>query len=272
MKKIFLLAATATVLFSCKKDDVKNNFFKGTEVQLYQGKTRTWVKLDDAGAPKQIGITIDAAALSSLPIGHDSTHGEHAEENTFVLPLHPKAKATTPFDHVELDWNPEGHPPMNIYGLPHFDMHFYMVPDAEVKAVVLGAKMDNMPGTDYLPAHYISPVPGVPQMGRHWLDATSPELDPVHPKTFTQTFIYGSYDGKVTFYEPMITLDFLKVTSDFQRAIPQPAKFAKRAITPRRCTLPNRTAIPILCWKILSITRLPKLFQKPMPQPGMGFS
>ncbi len=48
---------------------------------------------------------------------------------------------------------------------------------------------------------------GVPQMGAHWVDVTSPELN---GSTFAQTFIYGSYDGQVNFYEPMITLDFLK--------------------------------------------------------------
>jgi hypothetical protein len=58
-------------------------------------------------------------------------------------------------------------------------------------------------------------------MGVHWLDFTSPELSGAQ---FTQTFIYGSYDGKVTFYEPMITEAFILANSGFVRTIPQPAK------------------------------------------------
>lgn len=58
-------------------------------------------------------------------------------------------------------------------------------------------------------------------MGSHWIDVTSGELN---GKPFTETFIFGSYDGKVTFYEPMITLDFLKNNSNYVREIPQPAK------------------------------------------------
>lgn len=44
---------------------------------------------------------------------------------------------------------------------------------------------------------------------------------------FTQTFIFGSYYGKVAFMEPMITWDFLKNSTTFTRAIHQPAKFQK---------------------------------------------
>ncbi|MDQ3101777.1 MAG: hypothetical protein M3R08_10355 [Bacteroidota bacterium] len=50
------------------------------------------------------------------------------------------------------------------------------------------------------------PVGGVPQMGVHWLSMLAPELN---GQPFTSTMILGTYDGKVTFYEPMFTLDWL---------------------------------------------------------------
>ena len=68
-------------------------------------------------------------------------------------------------------------------------------------------------------------------MGAHWIDVTSPEISGA---PFTQTFIYGSFDGRVTFYEPMITLDFLKNNSNFERAIPQPAKVQKSGWYPTK--------------------------------------
>ncbi|MGH7674095.1 MAG: hypothetical protein ACREMV_02390, partial [Gemmatimonadales bacterium] len=33
-------------------------------------------------------------------------------------------------------------------------------------------------------------------------------------KPFTRTWIYGSYDGRVTFYEEMVALDYLKSKPD----------------------------------------------------------
>jgi hypothetical protein len=45
--------------------------------------------------------------------------------------------------------------------------------------------------------------------GNHLLDSSAPELgDP--PAPFTQTFIYGSFDGHIIFYEPMISLAYLQ--------------------------------------------------------------
>jgi hypothetical protein len=72
---------------------------------------------------------------------------------------------------------------------------------------------------------------GIPKMGKHWIDVTSPELS---GEKFSQTFIFGSYDSKVIFYEPMITLDFLKKTSKFERPIPVPAKFQKSGYYPTK--------------------------------------
>ena len=96
----------------------------------------------------------------------------------------------------------------------------------------------NLPDAAYFPATYIGPGAGVPMMGHHFIDATSPELTGQAP--FTQTFIYGSYDSKVVFYEPMITLDFLKTNSNFERAIPQPSKFKTAGYYPTKMKVIKR--------------------------------
>jgi hypothetical protein len=76
-----------------------------------------------------------------------------------------------------------------------------------------------------------------PQMGLHWIDITAPELDPVNPKVFTETFVYGSFDGKVNYLEPMVTLDFIRHTSYYSRAIPRPAKVQITGYYPTTMTL-----------------------------------
>ena len=68
-------------------------------------------------------------------------------------------------------------------------------------------------------------VPGrtVPMMGRHWSDPTSPEYTP--GTAFTHTLIYGTYDGHVTFVEPMFTKAILVPSVSVERDIKQPAAY-----------------------------------------------
>jgi hypothetical protein len=234
MKKIFLLLAISAALFSCKKDDEKKDgTYKGATVQVHDGKAWTWAKIDKNGVPEQLAITLEDKVLNSVPTTAEGGGGHNTHGNNLVLPLHPKAVDATPYKHVGLDWNPVGHEPEHVYTIPHFDLHFYMISEAERMAATDMAKINTQPAAAYIPANHVSGAP-VPTMGLHWLDVTSPELNPNSGVTFTQTFIYGSYNGKVIFQEPMITLDFLKKTNNFQRSIPQPQKFQQSGYYPTK--------------------------------------
>lgn len=229
MKRIMVaVMAIAALAVSCKKDQTKG-IYKGPEVQVHNGKAWTWVQLKDDGTPERLAITINDAAMNSVPAGNDGDGGHNMEENSYVLTFHPKA-ANTPFKHIWLNWNPSGHEPPGIYDLPHFDIHYYMITNAEREAMD-NARLDILPAAPYFPPTYISPGPGVPQMGNHWLDMTSPELN---GQTFTETFIMGSYDSKVIFYEPMITKAFMKNSANFERNIPQPAKYQATGYYPTK--------------------------------------
>jgi hypothetical protein len=227
MKKIFLLLAVSSILLSCEKENDKDRNSTSAKVSVYQGKAWSSTTVNPNGVPKELALVLDNQVLNSAPIGGE--HHDHAE-HTFIIPLPESALATTPYKFIMLNWNPSGHEPDDIYTIPHFDIHYYMVPPDEVMTYVDMDKMNNHPATDYIPANHIS-AGGVPMMGNHWVDVTSPELN---GGSFTQTFIYGSYDSKIIFYEPMITLDFLKNTSNFERSIPQPAKFQKSGYYPTK--------------------------------------
>lgn len=240
MKKVFLLAALAgTVLSlqSCDKNDDNHpgGVYKGPEVAYHEGKAFTWVQLSKTGAPEKLAIAIDEDVMENVPVEAGSLEGGHDHSNSISLQLHPKALAATPFRHVVLDWNPAGHEPDDVYTIPHFDFHFYMMEEAARLAIppfeVNPDGFNNAPDAAYFPLNYVSPPNGVPQMGRHWFDVTSPELN---GETFTQTFILGSYNGKVNFYEPMITRQFLLDNANFQRDIPQPAKFMESGYYPTK--------------------------------------
>jgi hypothetical protein len=247
MKRVFLLLSAAILAFaSCdKKDDQgKDGIYKGPVTKFHNGKAWTWVQLDSQNKPQRIAISIDDAAMNSLPaatgdMGHDM--GNMA--NHLVLKFHEKASAT-PFLHALLDWNPAGHEPENVYTLPHFDFHFYTTPDAE-RAAIPPYEVDstgflNFPAPAYLPANYLPTPGGVPQMGAHWVDVTSPELN---GQPFSQTFLMGTFNGKVNFYEPMITKAFLDANPNFEREVGAPAKFQQSGYYPAKMRIVKKDGV-----------------------------
>src|SRR5690606_12016793 len=141
---------------------------------------QAWVTEDRNGEPTSVGLTISAEALNNLP-----------DDMTGVVMELPGNRGTGIYTFVMLDWNPQWHEPPEIYGLPHFDVHFYIIPEEERLAMTPDkvAEFGNLPALQYAPPGYF-PAPGfVPFMGVHWLDGTSPELGGA---TFTKTFIWGS--------------------------------------------------------------------------------
>jgi hypothetical protein len=238
MKKVSLILLVVTFIINgCTKKNDQSGVFQSDKLNFYNGKAWNWVQLDADGNTMQVAIVIDDAALNSLPVGGNNN------------PLDASIKfdsrsSNNPFTHAFINWNPNGHDPVFIYGKPHFDFHFYMTSEADRMAIPVysadSVKFKTAPSTTYLPANYINPGGGVPMMGAHWIDATSPELNGA---PFTQTFIYGTYNGKVTFYEPMITLEFVKATTTFERPIPQPAKYQTSGYYPTKMRLSRHDGI-----------------------------
>jgi hypothetical protein len=245
MKKVMLFAAVSLLtMASCKKDndEKKEKVFKGAVQTFQHGKAWTWYEVDNNGKPVRLAIAVDDEAMASLDRSAPGDHGGgHSHNNSLSLKLHPKA-GDTPFDHILVDWNPQGHPPAPIYDKAHFDFHFYTSTEQERMAIPVyeqdSIKFKNFPAAGYMPQNYV-PIPGgVPQMGTHWVDVTSGELN---GQPFGQTFLYGSYNGKVTFYEPMITEAFLKNNASFERTIPQPAKYAKAGWYPAKMRIEKKS-------------------------------
>ena len=183
----------------------------GQPVKVGNGMARTYVVLDAKNGQQatEIGVALDEGALEGLPMD-DAMH---------MYDLRLPAQSPAPYQFVQLDWNPHGHPPMGVYTEPHFDFHFYVVTPAERNAIVpsdpaFAAKANRLPPADYMAPFYVPLVPpggqpadaAVPMMGVHWIDVRSPEFN---GGQFARTFIYGTWDGQVTFYEPMVTRAYL---------------------------------------------------------------
>ena len=189
---------------------------EGAKVRVGTGSAYTWLLDDGFGNPLAIGINMTEAAFAGLP----------AEDAEYLLPL-PRQAQTTAFKHVVLNWNVHGHIPPGIYDVPHFDFHFYIITPAQ-RALITAtgddlARATIMPAPAAIPTGYIGPEGTTePRMGWHWIDPTSPEF---HGLPFTQTFIYGFYNGQMAFIEPMVTSAFLATHPFVSRAIALPGAY-----------------------------------------------
>ncbi len=235
------LAAVLTVgVVGCSEETnepSKAGTFYGTTAVVGKGTARTYTILDDAGKPIEIGVALSDSATAGLSF--DSA--DAFNPGNFVKLSMPGALTNSPIDHVSLDWNPAGHPPMGTYTLPHWDVHFYLISEAEQNAILpsdpeFATKGAKLPEGDFLPPKYIFP-PGsetVPQMGSHLIDPTSHEHS---GHVFDKTFIYGFYNGKVIFIEPMITWDYILSKPNSTTDIPVPAKYQKAGYYPTKYTV-----------------------------------
>jgi hypothetical protein len=177
--------------------DLSGTFF-GTATTMAGGSGRAYVTLDAAGHPTELGLALSEAAFTGLP----------ATPAEFVFAL-PNEATETVFEHAVINWEPNGHGP-TPYLVPHFDFHFYMITPEQREAITaadpqFATKLALKPVEQLIPSGYTAGT-GAARMGLHWRDPSSPELN---GQPFTATFIYGSYDGRITFAEPMIAKSLL---------------------------------------------------------------
>jgi hypothetical protein len=207
-----------------------------------KGSANAYVTMTNKGVPIALGVSFNKGALDGLPTDMNPTNrcfnGKCLGDYDYDFALQGEAaKAVSPFAWIMLNWNPHGHgqPAPPPWAEPHFDIHFYIADRATIRALKTGTcgemidcedfkrATKPVPGA-YTHGDYISVDAAVPAMGNHLIDTKSPELQPGGPK-FTATFIFGALDGHVAFYEPMITLAYLRSNPNKCETIKQPAAF-----------------------------------------------
>jgi hypothetical protein len=215
-----------------------NGRILGWRSGLGNGTVSSYAEMDAKGMPTAIGIVFSASALDGLPAsGSDQHHcfdrnkdgvvdlaTECYADYEFVVPLPDVVSrhSEIPFKWVFLNWNHHGHSPPGVWDLPHFDIHFVIEPIALLLGIESGPCSPSLDGYVRCDQHEraLKPVPPnymhpdfragrtvVPAMGLHWYDPTTPEFRKL--QVFTLSWLYGAYDGKVTFYEDMVTRAFL---------------------------------------------------------------
>lgn len=244
--KLIMLLLVVTFMTGCEKtSDVSPNTIDDDEIEGGIGKTfifygpaksigsgvvRTWVEMTKERKPVAIGINFSAkaATLKNLPL-----------EQTMYHLQFPKQANLAPFEGVMFDWNPKGHIPDPLYGIPHFDFHFYMIPKMEHMAIPEepGHPHSEAFAKNYMPENYISYNYAIAGMGNHWVPASAPEIN---GGSFIKTLILGAYQNKQIFIEPMITLEYLqslKPNETVTESISQFPKVQKSGYYPMNYTI-----------------------------------
>lgn len=244
----------------------------GDPVSLGDGEARSYVIAAGSGRPLSVGVFLTEDALSGLPSLEDL--GAPGQELHLPLPenLTEEVEENLVFEFVGLDWNPDGHDPLPVYGRPHFDFHFYFADEELVETMPLGVAAYDIP-EDQMPEDYVTntafgaPRVIVPAMGEHFADPTSSEF--TSEEGFTHTHIWGAYDpaidpatpdgtqevtlelpgvgqitedvgvyqgdgtGELIFVEPMITKAFFEgLRGAVRTAIKMPERFAEAGYYP----------------------------------------
>jgi len=238
--------ATAATLFSAPQ-------------ALGNGSVRSYTVTADDGKLTAVGVSFKASALEGLPLEPNNTsrcfdldkdgkindHGECEGDYELRLPFPAEVagRDDDPFLWAGVNWNPHGHPPLP-WSVPHFDFHFYMVPTAAIDAIRVGpceffincddreTALKPVDPALVNPDH-INVEATVSMMGNHLIDSKTPELAPGgDAPPFTHTWIFGAYDGAITFYEPMITLAYFQEEPNACAPIKQPQAWAKGGYYP----------------------------------------
>jgi hypothetical protein len=194
----------------------------------------SYAEFDAVGTPQAIGLVFSSNFFAELPTEISDLHqcfdrdgngtvdrpAECSQWHEWAIPLPSDvaSRSDIPFKWSLLNYNPVGHIPPGVYDVPHFDIHFYIESIENVFALEPGPcgpefiRCDQFEiGRKPVPPNYVAPdyqdVEAVaPAMGNHLIDVTSSEF---HGEPFTRTWIYGVYDGRVTYYEEMVTRAFL---------------------------------------------------------------
>lgn len=230
----------------------------GVAAQLGAGSVSTYADIDGTGAPTAVGLAFSAAAVAEPPEAASDRHqcfdtgGDGAlgpddclftHERVIPLPDRIARREDMPFKWVLLNWNPGGHIPPGVYDVPHFDVHFVIEPIENVFAIKPGpcgperVRCDQFElGRRPVPANYVHPdfkdvEAVVPSMGNHLIDLSGAEFK---GERFTRSWIFGAYEGRITFYEEMVAQEYLLSRPDGCSDIKSPPAVAQSGYYPTR--------------------------------------
>lgn len=203
----------------------------GHPVVLGDGTAQSWFETDRQGQPITLGVRLS----SSLDTLSDDDRALALPRNGTVLP----------FDHVALDWNPEGTAPTSAFGGPHLDVVFFLLTqeerseiepgdcqESEVSCEALQRGLMPLPSAARVPG-YVSLQLVLPEQGDHLIDVTAPEF--IQGVRLRSAWIYGRFDGLYAFFKPRFARSYLETLEGEEcHDIPLPEAYTQAGWFPTR--------------------------------------
>jgi hypothetical protein len=209
---------------ACTGDD-KLVEVKGACADVFGAPVCTWAKTKGKNLV-EAGAVVPLASIENAPADQPMVWPPAAAAQ---IDMPEPARQQGSLTHLSVYWEPGGHPPA-AFMTPHFDFHFYTVPDSERAAMDCKdlTKPASRPVEYSLPDIPLPPemaqmmgVPAliglcVPEMGMHALPVSEIE----RKEAFSGTMVIGYYKGEPIFIEPMLSKAMLLRKDSFALTIP----------------------------------------------------
>ncbi len=262
-----LVALTALNFQGCRPERSGENLVvRGKAVELGQGSVQSYAELRPDGGLAAIGVAVKERSLERLPssmklvlegVGNCSDvdgDGEFDARDECVinhaldvpLPKELERDVHQPVQWVSLTWYPQGHNRPGVYNLAHFDLRLHLMSREASQGIGSGAcgmmiacedfERATMPVPEpYLPEDYVDVGAALPGLGNHLVDSTLPGFgEPI--QDLTQAFVYGAYDGHLTFWQVLATHSYLEQKPSECAPIKQPREWEISGFYPtQRC-------------------------------------
>lgn len=227
-------------------------------VSFGDGYVQSVVHKNADGSLRAIGLQIDAAAMDTLPSvptndgqtcwdtnGDGVTDPERECNGGHERVLWFPKLANLPFKWIMFNYQARGHGPMHVFDKAHFDFHFYIQEFVDRNFIRLGPCGVYTHCLDYEKAMKNIPAPYWPEgfenqggvsgrMGNHLADTSEA---PFGGKPFTQAFVYGQYDGHLTYFESVVATDWARTAPSECKPIKAPPAMEQTGLYPRQyCT------------------------------------
>ncbi len=220
-----VIAAVGLCLAACAKE-VPIVEVAGSCADVFGAQVCTWSHMK-GDSVIDVGATVPLASITGAPMGEGPMTWPPKPLAALAIPE--GAVAASGLREFTMLWEPTGHPPAPFM-TPHFDFHFYVVPNDARMAISCAdtTKPSTLADGYVLPDMDLPPdmaaalgtpkLVGVciPEMGMHSLRAS--ELADSMP--FRGSMVLGYYAGKPIFVEPMISRAMLEEKQSFAQTVP----------------------------------------------------
>lgn len=215
----FALGIAAVLAFSGSAGAQSEQAAAGSCGSLFGTKVCTAYQMR-AGKVISFSLRVPVAMIEHAPANVPMVWPPKADLNVHFAPV---VEKQTGFRYANIYWNAHGHGPAT-YLVPHFDFHFYFVPERQVETINCKdtVKPRAVPVGYALPPDENVPQIGevvgacVPNMGMH----AAPDTDFNSKSPWKGSLLVGYYDGKPIFVEPMITTALLLQKHSFSLPVP----------------------------------------------------